>query len=377
MTDRNLPAPKQNISDGPASLANRTRSVVALALFTVVLGMFLTIGLQSVLSGHVFGAVFALTFFCIALWSAGSLYLTLPLSIYFLDKYYNHRDYAKIDRAHSTVLKILNGLPLRKRVDIAITMSNLALARLCQGYTESAETLFEQALAYLTKAPRLKQSLCGVVVYHNLAVVSIRLRKYVEAEMYASDALEIARSKKIAGKYKCFAGPPTASLAAVRYKLGEYDSCYEMFKEALDLYSMLPLPPGLPKQSFDQGRAFCWLGLALVTIKLGKTDESSEWCQKVFQAVELNPGMLSTLGLEPLNELANEYMNLKMFDRAEKLMNIAYAIGHNHPFHPDAKQVLNYFEKLLLLTGRQEEVADMRAWLRGAAHTPLLTADRP
>jgi hypothetical protein len=77
-----------------------------------------------------------------------------------------------------------------------------------------------------------------------------------------------------------------------------------------------------------------------------------------------------------LNELANEYMNLKMFGRAEHLMNIAYAIGHNHPFHPDAKQVLNYFEKLLLLTGRADEVADMRAWLRGA-HTALLTADQP
>jgi tetratricopeptide (TPR) repeat protein len=375
MTDSNLPA-KQNNSDGPASLATRSRSVVALALFSVILGMFLSLGLQAAVNGHIFMAVFSLTFFCMALWSAGSLYLTLPLSIYFLDKYYNHRDYAKIDRAHSTVLKILNRLPLRKRVDIAITMSNLALARLCQGYTESAETLFQQALTYLSTSPRLKQTLCGVVVYHNLAVVSIRLKKYVEAEMYASDALEIAHTKKISAKYKCFAGPPTASLAAVRYKLGEYDSSYEMFKEALDLYSILPLPPGLPKQSFEQGKAFCWLGLALVTTKLGKTDESGEWCEKVLEAVSRNPGMLSTLGLEPLNELANEYMNLKMFDRAEKLMNIAYAIGHNHPFHPDAKQVLNYFEKLLLLTGRQDDVADMRAWLRGA-HTPLLTAEKP
>jgi hypothetical protein len=57
-------------------------------------------------------------------------------------------------------------------------------------------------------------------------------------------------------------------------------------------------------------------------------------------------------------------MNQKLFDYAERLLNLGYTISQDTPFHPDAKQLLNYFEKLLLLTDRQSEVGDMRSWLR-------------
>ena len=65
-----------------------------------------------------------------------------------------------------------------------------------------------------------------------------------------------------------------------------------------------------------------------------------------------------------MNALANEYMNSKMFGEAESLLELAYSAAQGQPFHPDAKQLLNYYEKLLLLTGRQAEVSDMRSWVR-------------
>src|SRR5262249_37045832 len=149
--------------------------------------------------------------------------------------YYGDRDYAGIDRAHSQALKLLNTLPLRKRVDIAVTMSNLALARLCQGYYDSAESLYEQAEKYIAKNKRLAQSLSAVVIYHNLSVVNARQRKFVEAELHATKALELAQSPKMQGANKMVATAPLAAIGYIRYKLGEYESSLQMYKEALAL----------------------------------------------------------------------------------------------------------------------------------------------
>ncbi|HEY9788779.1 MAG TPA: tetratricopeptide repeat protein [Candidatus Obscuribacterales bacterium] len=356
----NLPAAKTTSVASP----RQTRSVAALGIATVVIVGFAYLATHGFLEADYIIAGCGLFGVLLSLWSLGSLYITIPLSMKFMSAYYGSQDYAAIDRAHSRALKMLSRLPLRKRVDIAVTMSNLALARLCQGYYDSAESLYTQAAKYIEKNPRLAQSVTPVVIYHNLAVTKARQNKFVEAELHATRALEIAQLPKVQKTNKMVAAAPLSAIGYIRYKLGEFVSAKQMLLDAISTYESSPLAPGLSRQGVGQGQAAVFLGLCAVTIKLDQQSESEQWCDKFFETISSNPNVVTTMSLIYLNDIANEYMNRKMFDRAQKLLDLAYSLGHKFPFHPDAIQMLNYYEKLLLLTDRQYEVADMRSWLR-------------
>jgi tetratricopeptide (TPR) repeat protein len=366
MTKANLPAAKS----ARVLYPHQARSVLALSFVTIILWCFGSMAVNGFLQSDSILVVAGLVGFLTAVWSMGSLYITIPLSMKFMSSYYGQRDYAGIDRAHSRALKLLNSLPLCKRVDIAVTMSNLALARLCQGYYDSAESLYTQAANYIEKNPRLNHALTPVVIYHNLSVAKARQQKLVEAELHATKALEIAQSPKVQKANKMVAAAPLSAIGYIRYKLGEFESAKQMLLDSLSTYESSPLAAGLSPQSFDQGLAAVYLGLCAVSIKLDQQSESEQWCDKVFEMIKAKPNVLTTMALIYLNDISNEYMNRKMFDRAQKLLDLAYSIGHTFPFHPDAVQMLNYYEKLLLLTNRQGEVADMRSWLRPMESTP-------
>jgi tetratricopeptide (TPR) repeat protein len=337
---------------------------LVLTYISMIYAMLLLAGTAGLIAGEPAVAVVCAVMFGLCVWSVGSLYITIPLSMYLSSNYRNSNKYARIDVVHQRALKLLQKLPLRRRLDIATTLSNLGLLRLCQGYYESAESLFTQSAQYLEENKRFAVSVSSVVAYNNLAIACIRLGKIIEAELHAEKALQLAESPKVAKRFKLVAAPPMAALASARLRLGELDSALEYFERARQVYENTPIPAGVLIDTIDQARAACYIGLATTTIRLGRQKESEQWCEKLFAAVKADAACVNTLSIEPLNLLANDYMNAKLFRRAEDLLELAYSIARDHPFHPDARQTLNYYEKLFLLTDRQSEVSDMRSWLR-------------
>jgi tetratricopeptide (TPR) repeat protein len=249
---------------------------------------------------------------------------------------------------------------------VAITASNLGLLQLCLGEYENAESSFDQSAGFVKKTRWLKRSFRAIVIYNNLAISQMRLNNYFDAEATARQALEIAESPRAQRWYRLFAAAPLTVLGAIHLRLGELESAVEEFQRALQICESSPTPRRFPnaKNQFAQCQLSIFLGLAIATIRLGKDDESQQWCTRALSVMAANRSLVSTLTLENLTMLANEFMNKKLFSEAECLLDFAYMIGRNHPFHPDAKQLLNYYEKLLLLTDRQSDVNDMRSWVR-------------
>jgi tetratricopeptide (TPR) repeat protein len=298
------------------------------------------------------------------LWATGSCYVTLPVSAYFQLKYRSDPNYLALERLHRQAARLLRALPFRKTRHLETTLSNLGVLRLCQGDYEGAEKLFAESINSLEKSRLRNKSTSMIILYSNLGVTYLRQGKYVEAELQAAKALEIAESPGIAKRYPIMQAPPLAVHAAARLHLGETESAVDCYKQALTLYESSALPPYHSAIAYKQGLAFCNLGLALATIKLGQQQESLQALDKAWKMAVDDPGIMSTLALNTLNLLANEYINNKLFDQAEELLQLAYSVGFAHPFHPESKKVLSYYEKLLLLTDRQSEVHDMRQWLR-------------
>lgn len=354
---RQLPAKRDNASAAVSS-------ALTLAFIAGLQGYALWFAILALGSGDVFTATFMAIFSLIFFWATGAYYVALPVSMYFSAKYRKSNDFVALDRVHRRAAAIIKRLPLRRTLALETTMSNLGVLRLCQGDYESAENLFHEAVLSLNKNKRYNKSVSMVVLLHNLGVTYLKLNKLVEADLQAAKALELAEMPHIMKQHAMMSGAPLGLHGAVRLKLGETESAMDYLRKALDRFETSPLPRYYTTVSQKQAIAFAQLGLALGAIRLERQEESIEWFDKSWQNSKEYPMIMSTMALESLNLLANEYLNHQLFDKAELLLQVAYFIAYDHPFHPESKQVLNYYEKLFLLTNRQSEVTDMRSWLR-------------
>lgn len=346
--------------------------VFVLAVVTGVIATFGVMASFALSAAPVYFPIF-LILLGVALWTFGGAYVSIPMTIY-LNKKYRDKRYSELDIAHARALKLLSKLPCRKTLDVPIMMSNLGLMRLCQGHYENAEDLFRQAYSYIKKDRYLRDSFAAAILLNNLACACLRRGNLVEAELHANEALEIL-SKPKSKQYKIMTALPHAVIGNVHARLSEYDTSVEHLTEAIEIYQNYKAPAGTIGASLLQGKTHTSFWLAYDFAKMGKWPESEKHLQSALTLIDEDSSAINALTIEIMYMLANEYMNVQKFDRAERLLDLAYGLCVETPFHPDAKNVLNYYEKLLLITDRQAEVADLRAWLR--PHGPALIGASP
>lgn len=379
MPEKQLPAKKTN------DLARITLfTVMVFLVYAPILFLFFWMALSSLLAGDLIAGVALAVGFLFFLWSTGGLFVGLGLNLYFHSKYRSERaNFAQMDLVHRKALKALKKMPFSRHISVAVSISNLGILRLCQGDYEGAASLFSDASDYLDQFRKHRKLTAGglrllwmdIILQNNLASAYIRSGKLIEAELIASRSLETAQEASFQKKYKMLEAAPLSVIGAVHTRLALSDSAadarlalsesaLEHFKKALEIFENEPVPKPFNAGTFQQAKYHCCIGAAIVSIRLERKAESLAWYEKSVQLARRDLSQLNVLALEGLYILANEYMNNKIFDIAEELLDLAYKIAHDHPFHPDSKQVLNYYEKLLLLTNRQSEVQDMRSWLR-------------
>jgi tetratricopeptide (TPR) repeat protein len=337
-----------------------------LAFMTVCYAVLLHTLIDCIAAGEYPVAVCVAAVILFGLRSSGALFVSLPLYIYFWMNYSKPtQNFSAMDLTHRRALNLLKKLPVKKSTSMVTILSNLALLRMCQGQYESAAQLFSEAVVLVEKSKRLSSSAAAVVVYSNLAAVLVRLKRYVEAETYASKAVEIAQSPTGQKRFAMFVGPPLGVLGAVHYHFGELQASRDFYLRAMEAYDSLPAALGYSKATFDHSRLFAMLSLALVSQKLGDAAESRKYCDQVLHVAMYHESQGNPLALQTMNDLADEYIASAELERAEKLLDISYSIGRTNPFHPDAQKTLDCYAQLLETTGRKSEIADMRSWLRG------------
>jgi hypothetical protein len=73
---------------------------------------------------------------------------------------------------------------------------------------------------------------------------------------------------------------------------------------------------------------------------------------------------ITLLSLDVLTNLSDTLIEHNHLQSAEKLLDYSYAIASRHPDHCDGVKVLDSYTKLLTLTNRESEIADMKRWIR-------------
>jgi tetratricopeptide (TPR) repeat protein len=278
--------------------------------------------------------------------------------------------FAKTKQQCLRAMAILSRWPLVRGTDMSFF--EVGLGAVCMGRADysQAESLFASAVEryrrYMTKhGARYKSRLTPnmVVLLSHFSRACAAQGKHDQSELAANEALELARTirKKAYARIELFA---VSALGYSHLRSGALEQAESEYNQVLQLYAETPEIPTYGSTVFAPILTAATLGLAIIAIKQGKTEASLQhWTSCVERIMQASTPTSPTF-LRGLNLLANEYMNNKLFAEAENVLDIAYSVALHHFDHPDAKETLNYFEKLLLLTGRQTDVGDMRAWLR-------------
>lgn len=341
-----------------------------LLIMSTVLFLFGSSAFLALSCGQWFYFGCSLALLTYSLWAMGSSFVSIPLVMH-LNSRYADKKYGEIDVAHSKALRLVLQLPCRKSTDVPVLMSNLALMRLCQGNYESAEELFREAVEYIGKDKRLNSTFAAAILINNLGCACYRRGNLAEAEICADRAISIFELSKNKS-WRIGLSLPHLLKGVIHAKFGEYDTAEQNLRDAHKVFNTERMPAGSVETSFQQSKNQLLLWMSYVLLKREKRDEAELMCDQAVKLMASDTTGANTLTLEALLLLGNEFMNLRDFARAEQLLEIAYSIGAESPYHPDAKQTLSYFEKLLLLTDREAEVADMRNWLRHVDHNLLL-----
>ena len=273
------------------------------------------------------------------------------------------RDSARIDAVMSATLKILGALRIQKSISIASLLVRLGQARLYQGFFDSAEGLFKESVEIAERIHGRQGSIIVAMYRLNLSSAYSWQKKYLESEFETERALEMLQrfDTPLSKDYQAYCN---LSLGISRVWLEDLNGAEPYLKSALDKFEQTKPSYALPLISISQAKISCCLYLALLNLRQEKMEKLYEYINKFLELTEGDSSIIAVTHTRALNHLADEFTRRQDFTRAEDLLNMAYAIGSDRPFHPDSQETLATFETLLIATDRQAEVADMRSWLR-------------
>lgn len=275
------------------------------------------------------------------------------LSLY-LVKAQETGSYLAVDRAYSKYQKNFPLLFTANKKIAATNYCNLGTARLYQGNYEGAEKCYTIAIDTASRDKRFAKTAYMGMLYNNLAVCLMHQGRLEEAEHIAQNAVDLVR-EKTARKWGAAQGLPLTTMGGILLLQNRLDDAEARLDEAQTYYA---LDPGWGNMKVSQ-----FMYRALLAARQGKFDSSLSSFEDLMHLRAVSPTWFSNLSVMPLYLLANEYMNAKRFDAAQRALQVAYEVAKEHPVHPVSVKLRSFCEKLLLLTDRQNEVADMHSWL--------------
>lgn len=308
-------------------------------------------------------APLTLTYICV---TAFMLYRAWPNFIYSISlpitewKMYR-REYVQLNRMYRTMLSLARPLGMSGYANIGIRC-NLASVQLQLGELEEAEDIYRSCLALLDKqTPNLRfqssHNLYRLFVKCGVAITLCHQEKYLEAELLLAEVFDSINAKTFAADL--YEGYAYYLLGHVHMGLKDKSAADDVLK-GLNLMRKAKTVQSFREHTRSQMINACNLALALIYIESGNVAEANIYYDKFFAELEEGRSTISPLGVKDLNAIAKCYLDLDDYGRAEKILQLCYFLMIPTPFTPVAKQTVNLYETLLLRTGRDGEIADLK-----------------
>jgi tetratricopeptide (TPR) repeat protein len=282
--------------------------------------------------------------------------------------------YALVESRYSSGLRLLERLPFADNYWKAAMLFQIGRMRMFQGFFDGAETPMERGLEIaLSDRGFLKGSKNSpfvAMLHANLGVAYVRAQRIEEAKMQFEQAMQAfpeesiisSAQKTLIAVCKAYVN---ISIGASKFEMGDLDGAYEQIVIGMTVLQQNAKPPA-PLQLIHvrQTLMHSHAMLALIEMRKGQLREANEHFQRFMHVTVTDAPLLTSTHLRVLALLADEYLKEKQYEAAEKILDLGYRVGLESPHHPDALLLLDVFERLLVVTERKDEVADMRLWLR-------------
>ncbi len=342
-------------SKSDARILRQIRAYALLCWFAY--GGVILCTILELLLGHTVLAMFILATGLFVFWMRGAMLFILPSAkrLMALDE---HPELFEVERLSRLYLKSLSSLPLKKEPARSVLLSHLGVAKMMQGDYEGAEQCSHDAV---TRFP-LRRYPNEVLRLYGLSVAIARQERYEEALPIALQCLEICESQKPNSRH--LLAYVYTLLGSIEMRRGDLDEAQRYLDEGKRwLDSKIKLPHWLPTIGWDRMKFGYRSILSLVSIKKGLISESRDLVGDMISSHDENPAILTPPNIIVLCELAEELRAKGEPHLAEDIMRIVYALGVKIPNHPDAALILATYEKLLLESGRNSDVPDLKRWI--------------
>lgn len=251
---------------------------------------------------------------------------------------------------------------LRKDFTYHTLQSNLALHYTASGNFHQAETLYDDIIARISARKANLNYAMTAIYLNNQALVYLHQGEYEGAEKLARKALAIWSAKK--GNDANGMAYPLANLLVVHLHNGDLDALHQDADKAIALITSDSQPGYIVAESRIGVYAQCLLYKGIAFMRQGRAEDGVALARALITCHA--SGMHPQFGysIPGLNEMAKRLVEVGENALAEDLLEIAYEILMRHPMHSDGPALLDTYADLLVATGREGEVTDLKNWVR-------------
>lgn len=336
---------------------------------TLAAGLLVFSAGRALLSGDIFSFVFDTLMVTLLGWSTGGFLINVPLCLYLSNKF-SGGHLTEIAGTYRRTLHIWQRLPVAKDVNLGVGMATLAFIQHTRGRFDEAESHYCKAIKLIEKNKQAAYPHMAAIT-NNYASLLLREHRFVEAEEMLDASIAIWERQK--GAEWNGSAIPLCTTAAMHLECGELDKAEDCLLNARRRFEASQDPRMILPDSMWQCKTVCYLGLTLVYCRKKQWSDAFKFMELSFDLVQHHPISFGPLCLYVTNRIVQELIDAGKLQQAERMLELAYMIGGRYPDHPDAVTVLELYDSLLQLTGRTDEIADMRRWIRPVSpHVKLL-----
>jgi tetratricopeptide (TPR) repeat protein len=266
-------------------------------------------------------------------------------------------DYLHLDRICSRVVNVLRFF----RCANSAGRQHLALIKMYEGQYGDAEYLVSNVLRDLANT-QWRNAPQYVILECHLASAFARQNRMDEARDIVEKAF--VRIEDASDGFELYSMFPLLHSMSFDIEEGHLDKAKESLIALQHSIAAPKLPRGFSRAWLTKLESGTALLSAILFLRTGELEIAEKSYLTFFDFVARDEESINPLHVKWMNLLAREYLQNKMYDRAEDLLNLSYGLLRRIPNHPDCQQTLGLFRQLLLETNRKDQLEDMLAWVR-------------
>ncbi len=260
----------------------------------------------------------------------------------------------------------LKVLPVRKDPHLTYLNLYIAYAQRQQGkHEQGLDTVTEDDIKLISsKAMRYPYLVVELI---SAAASLYELEQYDLAMEKLKEAGAICKERKEKDRHAQIYVLTIKALVLARLEL--YEESDSFSREALKYISeMKKLPLWMMPVSVEQYRFTNLVNLATISILTGDLDKIELQIMQLEAAFNKDKKIISPFHFTECIRLSEGLKRIDRLDLAQTVLGMIYGVASSMPGHPAISRLLDTYQEVLELSGRQDDVSTMRAWLLPINH---------